>query len=633
MKRNDWIFLLTVALYSFLFWQQRPGFNVLLFGGAVVVGTALFDFGRLKHRGWWLSALGVLVTGAGVYLNGSLLALFGYSASLLLLATQCLHPGASVLASWLVSVSSVAGSFVFMITDSVERRNTALEAEAAGEGSGRKRTPGRMWAVIISIVVVVVFFLLYRQSNVLFKELTKHINLDFISLGWLLFTAIGACVIYGIYYLHGPRDLAESSRRIRRNLDPSTDGMPRWGDSLLSLDNERFIGVLLFALLNVLTFFVIGGDILFQLGGQQLPDGVTFTSYVHQGVGGLIISIVLAMALVLFFFRGRLNFDQRFNTLRALAILWLVQNVLMLVFTGMRNNMYSLEYGLTYKRLGVYFYLLVTLGGLLSTAVKVMNRKTNSWLFNANTWLCYAVLAGSTLVSWDRFITYYNLTYPKSLDKAYLSNLTGANVDLLAKLNMKSAGANKKLQSGTFDDDDNVDFNGLLDALYKRNWTGNENFSMRLHTRVYRHLYGDRTIDWRSHVYLGHHVAQELRAMPRFGPDTFLVISRQQLKTLYYFNGFSAMTQVDASDNELRDAGEVARFPNLKALNLSGNPLTSLRGLEGCRKLDQLELCDVPQMDYHELKRLPMLTRVIVSSDEQVAAVKRVRPDVTIIQK
>jgi hypothetical protein len=630
MKRNDWIFLLTVALYSFLFWEQRPGLNLLLFSGTIVLGTFLMNFSLIRKRGWIIAAAGVLITGLGCYLNGSWLGMVGNGVSLLLLAAQSMHPGSSILASMIISISSVAGSFVFMITDAVERRNRNLQA-AQQDPNARQRTPGRTWAVLISIVVVVVFFLIYRQSNVLFKDLTKHINLDFISLGWLLFTGIGACIIYGIYYLHGPHDLAKESRNYKRNLEPMLFGQNGWGDGLMSADNERFIGVLLFSLLNVLTLLVAGGDLLFQLGSRTLPDGVTFTNYVHQGVGGLIISIVLAMGLVLFFFRGRLNFDQRYKTLRILALIWLAQNVLLLVLTGMRNNLYTLEYGLTYKRLGVYFYLLLTLGGLLTTAVKVMNRKTNGWLFHANTWLCYVAFSASTLISWDRFITYYNVTYPKSLDRAYVSNLTGANVDLLAKLHRNKVGAGKPQNNSAFDADADVDFDGLLDVIYNSRWGDKESFSVRLYSRIYKHLYVSKNIDWRSDVYLGKHVEYQLEAMPDFGQDTFLYIGKQHYKTIYYFRGFYMVKIIDASDNELENLGDISKFQALTYLKISDNrDLRSLNGIENCKQLEVLEMEDVPVNKFDVLTKLPKLKMVIVNNSIQADAVKRVRPDITV---
>lgn len=630
MKRNDWIFLLTVALYSFLFWEQRWGMNMLIFSGAVVLGTALMNPQAVRRRGWIVAAASVLITGLGGYLNGSWLGLAGNAAAMLLLATQSMHPGSSVLAGMLVGISSVAGSFVFMITDSVERRNANLQA-AQQNPNAPQRKPGRIWAVIISIAVVIVFFVIYRQSSVLFKELTKHINLDFISLGWVVFTAIGACIIYGIYYLHGPHDVARDSSNFKRNLEPQLFGQQGWGDRLLSADNERFIGVLVFALLNVLTLLVAGGDLLFQLGERGLPEGVTYTSYVHQGVGGLIVSILLAMGLVLFFFRGRLNFDMRYKTLRILALVWLAQNVLLLVLTGMRSNMYTLEFGLTYKRLGVYFYLLLTLGGLITTAIKVMNRKTNIWLFHANTWFCFVAFSLSTLISWDRFITYYNVTYPKSLDKAYVSNLTGANIDLLAKINRNKAGAGKKQGNSSFDEDDNIDFDGLLDVIYSNRWSDKEKFSVRLYTRIYRHLYVSRTIDWRSDVYLGRHVAKQLESMPDFGTDTFLYVGKQKLETLYYFHGFKGITVLDVSDNQLTSLGEVGRFPALRHLKLSNNyTLQSLKGIEGCRNLEVLDIANVPAGDFSMLRTMPRLKYVIVSESRQKEAIQRIRPDITV---
>lgn len=634
MKRNDWIFLLTVALYSFLFWKQYAGLNMLLFSCIIVFGTLFMDLSRLKKRGWWIAASGVLISGLGCYLNGSWLAIIGNLASLLLLATQCVHAGASVLVSGFVSTCSVIGSFVFMLMDSVERRKKSLDAIQENDKTTKKRVPGRIWAILLSIGVLIVFFLIYRQSNLLFREVTKNINLDFISLGWIIFTAIGACVIYGIYYLHGPLEMAKDSAQRPRNLIPEEAGNKRWGDGLLSLENERFVGILLLALLNLLTLVVNSGDFLFHIGSTTLPKDFSMTSYVHQGVGGLILSILMAMAVVLFFFRGRLNFDERYPLLRSLALVWLLQNCIMLFFTGMRNNLYTLEYGLTYKRLGVYFYLLLTMAGLFITSIKVMKRKTNSWLFNVNTWAAYTVLVGSTLISWDRFITSYNMTWAHSLDRGYISDLKGSNLDLLAELNINGKKKSQKDNPSIIDSDSNVDIAGIFSHKQKSRWLTNESFSTRLSSRIYKHLYISTTVDWRSEVYLGQFISKKLQNMPQYTSDTALFIDNLDLNKLYYFNGFSTISQLDASGNNFIDIGELARFQNLHQLNLSNNPLKSLKGIENCHQLQELILNNVElsKMDYQNLIRLTRLNRIEVDRSElsKLETIRAQRPNLII---
>ncbi len=103
------------------------------------------------------------------------------------------------------------------------------------------------------------------------------------------------------------------------------------------------------------------------LSAGELPEEVTYTEFVHQGVNVLIISVVLAIAMVMYFFRGNLNFLSNSQRLTYAAYVWIVQNAVLMVATAVKNTEYIERFGLTHKRIGVYVYLLLTLIGACTT--------------------------------------------------------------------------------------------------------------------------------------------------------------------------------------------------------------------------------------------------------------------------
>ena len=197
---------------------------------------------------------------------------------------------------------------------------------------------------------------MYRSSSTLFDALAAKINWDFISWNWIVFTLGGLILLYGFFYQKRIGMLDSLDANTSNNLTSGhTKPIFLFGKEL-SLMDENFSGTLLFVLLNVLVLIVNILDVDFIFGGQKLPMGISYADFIHQGIEMLITSIIVAISIILFYFRGGLNFYQNNKTIKVLASLWVLQNALMLFSSFVRNNMCVHEYGLSYKHIGVYVY-------------------------------------------------------------------------------------------------------------------------------------------------------------------------------------------------------------------------------------------------------------------------------------
>jgi len=629
MKRNDWIYILGIAAYSFLFYEQSAGLNFFLFTIFIVVALGAMRPSAIKTRHWMVSATLALVSGFAVYLNSSVLAITANISALMLFSAQSVLPGSSMLISFFLSACTVGGSYVFMIIDFFEKRASRQVADAPPK---EKRNAGRMWATIVAVIIVIVFFALYRGSNVLFKELTKHINLDWISWKWCVFTTIGAVAVYGILYVRKIGGIGDGSQEYNRTLKQKEDDgtAPGWFDSLMQEETERYLATLLLVLLNIMVLFVNGGDLLFLLGEQSLPAEITYTSYVHQGVGLLVINVLLAMLLVLYFFRGRLNFNKSYKLISILAVVWLLQNVAMLFFTAARNNMYTEMFGMTYKRIGVYFYLLLTAIGVITTVIKVMQRRTNTWLYRINTWLFFSVFVFSSVVSWSRFITWYSLYKSDYVNRAYLSTMSYQSLPYLVDLNMNPDKFSQKELNEDYDTSDDVVH--MVDLMMSRNWGRKTEYSVRLYRRIYDHLGESRNVDWRSTVYHSRRVSEELKSMKQFGKDKVLFLEYCETNSIYYYNGFANIERIEIGHSNITNVGELGRYPNLQEADLSFNLLDSLNGIEKCQKLRWLNIRGNDIRDFSPLLKMPNLKTVQVPNpkDSRLDALKKAHPDLII---
>jgi hypothetical protein len=423
MKLNlikTWLWIGTALLSSFLFYEQGIGLNFLLFSGVfTAISLSLYPALRQSTSGW-LIVSGYLLTALGVVWHHSWLAILLYLFSFLALAGFCAYPRTSL------GVAFPNGLYATWVT--FWRAEWLKRKEGARNGF----TTARMVSWVIPIFVTVLFLLLYMGGNPAFAALLTQSKFEFISPGRIIFTLISAYGLLAFFYPTGIDALIRLDQRtpnllLRRRARKK----PRIINPI-GLKHEYRSGWLLFILLNSLLLLFNAVDV-YHLWTGQLPEGVTYSEYVHQGVNALIISIVLAISIVMYFFRGNLNFYHRSRQLKLVTYAWITQNGLLVLATAYKNSLYIDAYGLTQKRLGVCMYLLLTLVGLFVTYVKVRNIRTNAFLLRYTSWIFYAVLVGMTLVNWPRLITKYNLANlpAAQIDFHYLSRLSDHNLDLL----------------------------------------------------------------------------------------------------------------------------------------------------------------------------------------------------------
>ena len=96
---------------------------------------------------------------------------------------------------------------------------------------------------------------------------------------------------------------------------------------------------------------------------------------------------------------------------------------MLIISTIIKNLEYVTAFGLTYKRLGVFAFLLLAIVGLFITYWKIYQRKTNAYLFNQMIWYFYGTLLLCSFINWGSLITNYNISVNKGVDPIFLSGL------------------------------------------------------------------------------------------------------------------------------------------------------------------------------------------------------------------
>src|ERR1700722_16894503 len=115
MKRNDWILLISVAAYSFLFYEQAPGINFLLFTIILIACLLGLNKSLLQHRTWQIAAVGSVVSALSVCLYGNGFSVVMNAISLSLLSVLSNEEKSSVIVSLLFAAYSYASAPVYMV--------------------------------------------------------------------------------------------------------------------------------------------------------------------------------------------------------------------------------------------------------------------------------------------------------------------------------------------------------------------------------------------------------------------------------------------------------------------------------------------------------------------------------------
>lgn len=178
-------------------------------------------------------------------------------------------------------------------------------------------------------------------------------------------------------------------------------------------------------LFNAMFALQSGLDLTYLWSGAALPAGMTHAEYAHRGAYPLVATALLAGGFALI----ARPFAAESRLVRGLLLVWVVQNVALVISSLYRLDLYVAEYGLTYLRVhaGIWMVLVAVWLGLI--AVQVARGLASVWLVNWSLGLGAGTLYLCCFVNFAGVIADHNLSaqragqLPKGLDAFYLCNL------------------------------------------------------------------------------------------------------------------------------------------------------------------------------------------------------------------
>ena len=402
-------------IFSLLFFKQNIGLNFLLFSMLTIALLFIFNNKQFKTIKVLTAALVFLATATFVFIYNATLSVISSIVAFFYLLGTVSEVNSSVYIQLLNGFfSSIASGF------SVYYNRFLEETEAVK----KKSIDYVYWLKMIGIptIVLLIFVILYRSANPYFDELINKIDFSFINFQWILFTTLGYFLLLNITSPITIESATAFDLKTDNNLNKD-DIKPQSNENL---GQENQLGIILLVLLNILIIFFLVTDTIYLTHLTDL-NASDLSKAVHEGVYALITSIVFAIAIILYFFRGNLNFYKKNKNLKTLTTLWISLNIFLILFTAYKNNLYVNYHGLTYKRIGVFIYLLLSIIGLITTFIKVYATYNFWFLCRRNISIGFVALLVSSTINWDKLITKYNTQHAEHIDFDYLIDLSDNN--------------------------------------------------------------------------------------------------------------------------------------------------------------------------------------------------------------
>jgi Domain of unknown function (DUF4173) len=275
----------------------------------------------------------------------------------------------------------------------------------ARDAIGALNLPGISSGIAVWIVPVLmscVFLMLFASANPLIEKWLSAANLAKmtanLSAPRILFWLLALSLIWPFVYLRWRRKpAAASAPAVVATEFLSTETVLR---SLILFN-------LLFAVQTVL-------DVVYLWGSAALPADITYASYAHRGAYPLILTALLAAGFVVVAMRPGGPAEQS-NVIRPLVYLWVAQNVMLVISSILRLDLYVQIYLLTYWRIAAFIWMLLVAAGLVLIVARIALQRSSSWLIRVNLIAVLLTLYVCSLTNFAAIIADYNVSHSREV--------------------------------------------------------------------------------------------------------------------------------------------------------------------------------------------------------------------------
>jgi len=387
-----WAAVGLAAVADWLFYNEHAGISVVIFAIMLAGCALLTNLAALEQRRFLPAGL-VLIAGLVPTIEdlnalslGFVLLALGVAAAMLT------NSGFDSLADRARALRELYVVAPFRLTrDSIK----ALDLPVISSGIA-------VW--IVPVLMSLVFLLLFASANPLIESWISAANLAKLtahfSLPRTLFWLLALSLIWPFVWLrwHWTRARSGPSEPVVN----MTEFL-----STATILRSLILFNLLFAVQTLL-------DIAYLWGNAALPSNITYASYAHRGAYPLILTALLAAGFVLVAMRPGGPAEQS-RVIRPLVYVWVAQNVMLVISSILRLDLYVQTYLLTYWRIAAFIWMLLVAAGLVMIVARIALKRSNGWLIRLNLITVVLTLYACSLMNFTALIADYNLSHSREV--------------------------------------------------------------------------------------------------------------------------------------------------------------------------------------------------------------------------
>jgi hypothetical protein len=385
------------ALADWLFYDQPAGISVVIFAIALAGCSVVTNLAALHRPGLFTAGLVMIAGLVPAIEDVNMLSLGFVLLALGVAAAMLTNPGFDSLAD---RARALRELYLFAPFRLARDAVGALNLPEISSGIA-------VW--IVPVLMSCVFLLLFVSANPLIEQWVSAANLAKLtanlSLPRILFWLLALNLIWPFVYLRWLRKPAKT--------ETPTPGVTEFLSTATVL-RSLILFNLLFAVQTVL-------DVVYLWGNAALPADITYASYAHRGAYPLILTALLAAGFVLVAMRPGGPAEQS-NVIRPLVYLWVAQNVMLVISSILRLDLYVQVYLLTTWRVAAFIWMLLVAAGLLLIVARIRLQRSNGWLIRVNLAAVMLTLYLCSLTNFTAIIADYNVSHSREA--------TGRGVDV-----------------------------------------------------------------------------------------------------------------------------------------------------------------------------------------------------------
>ena len=400
------------AVFTLLFYKESVGVNLAIFGLLLTGLIYSFYRNRFTDHSYWALMIASILSCLAFAWYGDFVSFLALALSVIFLQFKTQEAKLKIVQVFpLVFLNGITSlGRILMFSQWLPKRE--IKNDFAKK---------LIAYVIIPTVFVALFFMVYAFGSDHFSALFTDYTLDLNIFQVVLIALLGFYISFTFWNYWLPEICYDKNSLLNNDFSNEIRVSNQKTFPFLDIDFERRSGEITLLLLNALLLVFIATYNYEQF--FEVIEKSKLSSATHERVNAVIFSIVMAVGVILFYFKGGFNFDEKAKKMKQLSKIWIVLNGILIISAIIKNSEYVSFFGLTYKRLGVYAFLCLAIIGLFFAFLKISKQKTNAYLFNQMVWYFYGTILLCSFVNWGNLITTYNISVNKGVEPRFLSDL------------------------------------------------------------------------------------------------------------------------------------------------------------------------------------------------------------------